>query len=165
MTIVLMANTAEEDKPPFNELDRMLGTRPMMSLDTDTLRELCERLPVSDTHPVWLLVTDEDLVEAGAGIASAVDRLLKRRNLQGCHMKTFVRQGNVRQRLASLGRNWLISISSAAWMRERSRTTTGLQISMPLLPSRLSYSTRRIMEKARDQDDNRKLWPRIPSAL
>ena len=102
MTIVLMANTAEEDKPPFNELDRMLGTRPMMSLDTDTLRELCERLPVSDTHPVWLLVTDEDLVEAGAGIASAVDRLLKRRRSTRLSHEDLRK---ARQRAAEIGQS------------------------------------------------------------
>ena len=78
VTLVFMASTAERDKPLFEELDNVLGTRRMMALDSDALRKLCERLPVSSTHSVRLLVVDEDFVEAGAGLAPAVDRLLNR---------------------------------------------------------------------------------------
>ena len=81
VTLVLVGSTAAEDQPLFEGLGNVLGNRRMMSLEVDALRELCERLPVSIAHPVWLLVNDEDedVVEAASGLSGAVERLLKRR--------------------------------------------------------------------------------------
>ena len=81
VTLVLVAKASEEDKFLFSELENLLGTRRMISLDADSLRKLCERLSVSSTHPVWLLVTDEDFVDAGVGLAPAIERLLGRPRL------------------------------------------------------------------------------------
>ena len=47
-------------------------------VEGDTLGELCDRLGVPQSHPVWLLVSDEDVAEAALGQAPAVDRLLRR---------------------------------------------------------------------------------------
>ena len=77
VTLVLLSSTEEEDKPLFLELDGLLGSHRMLSLNADDLRELCYRSSVSNTHPVWSLLTDVDFVEAGAGMALAISRLLK----------------------------------------------------------------------------------------
>ena len=78
ITLVLIARTAPEDQSLFEELDGVLGDRRMIALDADTLRDLCEKPPITSSHPVWLLVRNEDIVEAAVGHAAAVDRLLKR---------------------------------------------------------------------------------------
>ena len=78
VTLVFLANAAEKDEPLVGELSNILGRQRMISLEPDTLRSLCERLSVSDSHPVWQLVMDDDFIEAGAGIATAVERVLVR---------------------------------------------------------------------------------------
>ena len=77
VTLVLVASAADADKPLFEELSSLLGNQRMVSLDTARLRELCERLSISGTHPIWRLVTNENLIEAGTGFAPAIERLLK----------------------------------------------------------------------------------------
>ncbi len=78
VTLVLVSKTAPEDWALFQGLESVLSTRRMMALEAGILRQLCEKPPVPPSHPVWLLVRDEDLAEAAAGQASAVDRLLRR---------------------------------------------------------------------------------------
>lgn len=77
VTLVLVASAAEPDESLFQELSGLLRGRPMMELDAAMLRELCEHLSISDTHPIWRLVTDENLIEAGTGFSPAIERLLQ----------------------------------------------------------------------------------------
>ena len=78
ITLVLVSGTAPEDRALFSGLDQILGTHRMMVLEADILSQLCEKPLVPLSHPVWLLVDDEDVAEAATGQASAVDRLLTR---------------------------------------------------------------------------------------
>ena len=78
VTLLLVAKAVFEDQILFQGLDDVLGTQRMMVLENDTLRGMCERLDVPQSHPVWSVVSDEDLTEAAAGQAPAVDRLLSR---------------------------------------------------------------------------------------
>ena len=78
VTLVLVARIAPEDRALFDGLNGVLGTRRMIALEADILRRLCEKPPVPPSHPVWLLVGDEDVAEAAMGQASAVKRLLGR---------------------------------------------------------------------------------------
>ena len=103
VTLVLVAQAAEEDNPLFSELDSVLATHRMMSLDTDLLRDLCERTPVSSAHPVWLLVTDEDFVEAGAGRAPAIERLLRRSRSARLSPEDLRRGRQVAEEIGRLG--------------------------------------------------------------
>ena len=76
VTLVLVAKAAPEDQALFDGLARILGDRSMMVLEANILRELCEKSPVLESHPVWLIVSEENLAEAAVGQAPAVDRLL-----------------------------------------------------------------------------------------
>ena len=78
VTLLLVSNDAPQDQILFGGLDNILGGHRMMALESTTLGELCERLGVPQSHPVWLVISDEDLAEAAIGQAPAVDRLLKR---------------------------------------------------------------------------------------
>ena len=78
ITLVLLASSAPEDATLFGRLDGILSDRRMIALENDVLRELCEDVPVPQSHPVWLLVSDEDVGEAAMGQAPAVARLLDR---------------------------------------------------------------------------------------
>ena len=77
VTIVLVGQDAPQDQALFRGLDDLV-TGSMMPVESKYLGELCERFDVSQFHPVWLLVSGEDLAEAAMGQASAVDRLLTR---------------------------------------------------------------------------------------
>ena len=103
VTLVLVARTEEEDKSLFAKLDSLLDTRRMISLDADSLRELCERPPVSSRHPVWLLVTDEDFVDAGAGLAPAVERLLRRPRLARMSLENLRKARKVAEEIGRFG--------------------------------------------------------------
>ena len=78
VTLVLVGQDAPQDQSLFRGLDDVLATRRMITVEGDTLGELCDQLGVPQSHPVWLLVSDEDLAEAAMGQAPAVDRLLTR---------------------------------------------------------------------------------------
>lgn len=78
VTLVLIAKTAPVDRALFEGMEAALGPRRMMALEADALRRLCEEPPVPPSHPVWLLVGDEDVAEAAAGQAPALDRLRTR---------------------------------------------------------------------------------------
>ena len=78
VTLVLVAKEAPQDRMLYGGLNDFLSDRSMMALGSDTLRDLCQRIPVPDAHPVWLMVSEEDVVEAASGQATAVDRLLRR---------------------------------------------------------------------------------------
>ena len=77
VTLLLVSNDAPQDQILFRGLDDILGRHRMMALENTTLGDLCDRLGVPQSHPVWLVVSDEDLTEAAMGQAPAVDRLLK----------------------------------------------------------------------------------------
>ena len=78
LTLLLVGKDALQDQTLFQGLDAVLGGHSMMSLEGDVLGELCGRMGVPESHPVWLVVTDKDLTEAAVGQAPAVGRLLKR---------------------------------------------------------------------------------------
>ena len=78
VTLVFIAGAAPEDRTLFDRLDAVLGARRMIALEADALRDFCEEPPIPQSHPIWLLVGDEDIAEAAMGQASAVDRLLTR---------------------------------------------------------------------------------------
>ena len=78
VTLLMVGKDAPEDQILFQGLDDILGSHSMVILESDALGELCDRLGVPQSHPVWLVVSDEDLLEAAVGQATAVDRLLKR---------------------------------------------------------------------------------------
>ncbi len=78
LTVVLIAKEAAEDRMLFAGLGQTLGERRMMVLDGSELRELCKSRNVPESHPVWLVASDEDLTDASMGQAPAVRRLLSR---------------------------------------------------------------------------------------
>ena len=78
ITLVLISATAPNDRVLYEGLNGVLGDHRMMALDADALRDLCEKRAIVTSHPVWLLLGNEDIVEAAAGHVSAIDRLLKR---------------------------------------------------------------------------------------
>ncbi len=78
VTLILVGRDAPQDQTLFSGLDDVLSTRSMIALETNTLGELCDRLNVPQSHPVWLLIDDNDLAEAAMGQAPAVGRLLTR---------------------------------------------------------------------------------------
>ena len=78
VTVVLVGQDAPQDQTLFRGLDDVLDTGSMMAVESKALGELCDRLGVPQSHPVWLLVSDENLAEAAMGQAPAVDRLLTR---------------------------------------------------------------------------------------
>ena len=78
VNLTLVGKSAPQDQGLFQGLDTMLGSLSMAVLEGDTLGELCHLQGVPESHPVWSVVEDEDLAEAAAGQAPAVDRILKR---------------------------------------------------------------------------------------
>ena len=76
VTLLLVGQDARQDQILFRGLDDVLAARSMIAIESNALGELCDQLPVPQSHPVWLLVSDEDLAEAAMGQAPAVDRLL-----------------------------------------------------------------------------------------
>ena len=78
VTLLLVAKEAAEDQILFEGLDDILGTSRMMVLEGDALGEMCKLRGVSQEHPVWMVVSDEDLLEAAVGQAPSVSRLRER---------------------------------------------------------------------------------------
>ena len=78
VTLLLVAKEAEEDRILFEGLDDIRGTSRMMVLEGDALGDMCKLRGVSPEHPVWLVVSDEDILEAAVGQAPSVSRLRKR---------------------------------------------------------------------------------------
>ena len=78
VTLILVGQGAPQDEILFQGLDEVLATHGMIAFECDALGELCDRLGVPRSHPVWLLVSDEDIAEAAMGQAAAVGRLLTR---------------------------------------------------------------------------------------
>ena len=76
VTLLLVGREAEEDRILFKGLDDILGIHRMMALEGDTLGDMCRQRDVPESHPVWLVVRDEDLLEAAVGQAPSVSRLL-----------------------------------------------------------------------------------------
>lgn len=76
VTLLLVAKKAEEDQLLFDGLDGILGTSSMKVLDGDDLGDMCRERDVPKSHPVWMVVSDEDLVEAAMGQAPSIERLL-----------------------------------------------------------------------------------------
>ena len=76
VTLLLIGQDTARDKILFQSLNGILGAQPMVPFDGNSLGDLCNLLRVPESHPVWMLVGDEDLAEAAMGHASAVDRLL-----------------------------------------------------------------------------------------
>ena len=103
VTLVLVAKTEEEDSSLFAELDSVLRSRQMVRLDTDALHDLCVRLRISNTHPVWLLVTDEDLVDAGAGRAPAIERMLRRSGRTSVSLEDLRKGRQVAEEIGRVG--------------------------------------------------------------
>ena len=77
LTLLLVGQDAPQDQTLFRGLDDILGSQRMIALEDQTLGELCRRLAVPQSHPVWFLVSDEDLTEAAVDQAPAVERILK----------------------------------------------------------------------------------------
>ena len=78
VTLVLVGQTAQQDKVLYRGLDGVLANKSMTVVMSDKLGELCDQWNVPQSHPVWLLTRNEDLVEAAMGQAPAVTRLLNR---------------------------------------------------------------------------------------
>ncbi len=78
VTLLLVAQGVQEDTALFHGLHGLLKDDSMIVLENDSLRGLCVSLTISQDHPVWQLVSDDDLVEAASGQAPALERLLKR---------------------------------------------------------------------------------------
>ena len=78
VTVVCLARAADIDRPIVELLDSLLGHHSMVRLRVEQLRSVCEHPSVSRRHPLWMLVTDEDIVDAGAGMWPAVARVSKR---------------------------------------------------------------------------------------
>ena len=78
VTVLLVGQDAAQDQTLFRGLNDILSTSSMIAVDSNDLSDLCDRLGVPQSHPVWLLIRDEDLVEAAMGHAAAVNRLLTR---------------------------------------------------------------------------------------
>ncbi len=84
ITLLLVAKKAEEDQVLFEGLNNILDNSPMTALEGDALGDMCRQRGVNPEHPVWLVVrdeallADEDLLEAAAGQAPSVERLLTR---------------------------------------------------------------------------------------
>ena len=76
--MLLVGSDLPHDRILFEGLDDILSRHRMMALENHTLRDLCDRLSVPQSHPVWSAVNDEDLTEAATGQAPAVNRLLSR---------------------------------------------------------------------------------------
>jgi len=76
ITLILVSKIAPEDQVLFKRLDSTLGDRRMMAFSISALGGIFEDLPVPQSHPVWSVISDENLVEAAMGQAPAVDRLL-----------------------------------------------------------------------------------------
>ena len=76
--LVLVARSSEADRAVAAQLGDLMGGRRMLRIEADQLRDVCVKAEVGRTHPIWRLVTDEDVVEAAAGIWPAVARVLRR---------------------------------------------------------------------------------------
>ena len=114
VTLVLVASTEAEDQPLFRGLDGVLGGRRMTRIDVQGLRTLCEDLQVSTAHPVWRVVTDEDLVEAAAGVAPAIERLLRRPASAGLSPETLRKARQAAEEIGRLGEQ-LVDIQLRCW--------------------------------------------------
>ena len=101
VTMLLVARAAEKDAPLHTNLLRMLGNRRMAALTPDDLRTLCTTTGIPGDHPIWGLLTDNDLVDAGAGLAPAIDRLLRR---QGSAVLSLHALHAARDRAEEIGR-------------------------------------------------------------
>jgi hypothetical protein len=78
VTLLLVGKNTPQDQSLFQGLDEILGTQRMIALESETLGHLCHLQGVPQSHPVWSVVSDEDLAEAAAGQAPAVGRILTR---------------------------------------------------------------------------------------
>ena len=103
VTLVLVAKEAARDKALFGALNDFLSDRRMMALGSDALRELCQGIPVPEAHPVWLMVSEEDVAEAALGQAPAVDRLLSRPRLASVTLEDLRKARRAAEEIGRLG--------------------------------------------------------------
>ena len=103
LTLVLVAKEAREDEALYSGLDKYLSDRRMMALESVSLREMCRAIPVPESHPVWLLVSEEDVAEAALGQAPAVDRLLSRPRLTRLSLEDLRKARRAAEEIGRLG--------------------------------------------------------------
>ena len=103
VTVVLVGQDASLDQPLFRGLDDVLVSGSMMAVESKGLGELCDQLGVPKSHPVWLLVSDEDLTEAALGQAPAVDRVLKRPRSMSLSQEELSAARRVAEEIGRLG--------------------------------------------------------------
>jgi hypothetical protein len=101
LTLLLVSKENASEQSLFHELNGLLGQQSMIALDDSDLGELCHRLAVPQSHPVWLMVSDEDLTEAALGQAPAVARIQKQPQFSRLSRAELQR---LRQAAAELGR-------------------------------------------------------------
>lgn len=76
--LICLARAVDNDGPLVDQLEKLLYGKSMVSLDTQQLRAACEYAVTPPTHPIWKLVTNQDIVDASTGIWPAVARILVR---------------------------------------------------------------------------------------
>ena len=103
VTLVLVGQAAQQDKVLHRGLDGVLAGESMIVVMSDKLRELCDQWGVPQSHPVWLLTRDEDLVEAAMGQSTAVTRLLKRPQTQGMSLDDLRKVRRAAEDMGRLG--------------------------------------------------------------
>ena len=103
VTLVLVANAASEDKALFQGLDGVLSGHSMVAFGSDALRDMCDDLSVPQSHPVWLVVSEEDIAEAALGQAPAVDRLLSRPRLVNLSLEDLRKARRAAEEIGRLG--------------------------------------------------------------
>ena len=103
VTLVLVAKKAPQDQGLYGGLNDLLSDRRMIALGSDTLRELCHGVPVPESHPVWLMVSEEDVTEAALGQAPAVDRLLNRPRLASVTLEGLRKARRAAEEIGRLG--------------------------------------------------------------
>lgn len=103
ITLVLVAKEAPQDQELYGGLNDLLSDRRMMALGSDALRELCHIIPVPESHPVWQMVSQEDMAEAALGHAPAVDRLLSRPRLTRLSLEDLRKARRAAEEIGRLG--------------------------------------------------------------
>ena len=103
VTLVLVAKGVPQDQALHGGLNEFLSDRRMMSLGSDALRELCHAIPVPEAHPIWLMVSEEDVAEAALGQAPAVDRLLSRPHVASLTLEDLRKARRAAEEIGRLG--------------------------------------------------------------
>lgn len=107
VTLVLVANAAPLDQELYGGLNALLGGARMMALGADALRDLCHGIPVPESHPVWQMVSEDDVAEAALGQAPAMGRLLSRPHLASLTLEDLRKARRAAEEIGRLGEELL----------------------------------------------------------